>query len=405
MNADTTPTATAHRVVILGAGYAGLTAASRLAREVDADAVSITLVNAVPEFVERPRLHQVASGQDVGTHPLAELLRGTHVQLKLGWARAVDTEARTVTVSTEDSVEDVAYDTLVYALGSTVDNDTVPGIREHAHVLGDVAASGRLRAALPEHGTVVVAGGGMTGIEAAAEFAEQHPGLTVRLVSRGEPGEWLSPAAKRYLDRALSRLGVEVVSGVEIAEIADGRLLGRDASGEVVFPFDVCLWAGGFTVPALAAESGFEVDRAGRVIVDDHLRSVSHPDVYVIGDAAALAGTWGAALAYGCRVAGFMGPYAADAIAAGLAGKDAPAFRFRYIHQNISLGRKDAVVQFVHAGDESPRNAVLRGRVAVWYKDLVLGSAVWLFRNPGPYLPHRRVRPVAQNAGIAAAQS
>lgn len=405
MNASTAPVPQ-HRVVVLGAGYAGLTAATRLAREVDAGTVRVTLVNAVPDFVERPRLHQRASGQDVGIHPLAELLRGTAVELKLGWARAIDTAARTVTVSTEDSVEDLPYDTLVYALGSTADDAAVPGIREHAHVLGDVAGTGRLRAALPETGTVVVAGGGMTGIEAAAELAEQHPGLTVRLVSRGEPGGWLSPAAKRYLDKALARLGVEVVAGVEITGVEDGRLLGRDASGEVAFAFDTCLWAGGFTVPALAAEAGFETDGAGRAIVDDHLRSVSHPDVYVIGDAAALAGTWGAALAYGCRVAGFMGPYAADAIAAGLAGKDAPAFRFRYIHQNISLGRKDALVQFVHAGDESPRNAVLRGRIAVWYKDLVLGSAVWLFRNPGPYLPHRRVRPVAGSAvENAAAQS
>lgn len=51
------------------------------------------------------------------------------------------------------------------------------------------------------------------------------------------------------------------------------------------------------------------------------------------------------------------------------------------------------MIQFVQATDESPRNAVLRGRVAVWYKDIVLKSAIWLFRNPGPYLPHATVVP------------
>jgi len=380
-----------HRVVVLGAGYAGLTAATRLSREVDASAVEITLVNASPDFVERPRLHQVATGQDVAVHPLAPILADRDVSLLVGYAREIDTEAKTVTVSTDDDVTDLPYDTLVYALGSRVDTTTVPGIRSHAHILGDIGSSTALHEALPADGTVVVCGGGLTGIEAACELAESRPDLTVRLVSRGAPGAWLSPGARKHLDAALARLGVQVTSGVTITSIeADHVALADDR-----IPFDACLWAGGFDVPDLAARAGLTVDAKGRAVVDDRLRSVSHPEIHVIGDAAALAGTWGSDLSYGCRVAGFMGPYAADAIAAELAGRTAPAFKFRYIHQCVSLGRKDAVIQFVHAGDESPRNAVLRGRVAVWYKDLVLGSAVWLFSKPGPYLPHRKVRPAS----------
>ncbi|MEV0647427.1 FAD-dependent oxidoreductase [Phytomonospora sp. NPDC050363] len=378
-----------HRVVVLGAGYAGLTAAARLARRVDTALVGVTLVNARDEFVQRPRLHQVATGQELAPLPLTGFLAGTAVDLVIGTAHDIDTTARTVTVDTAEGRREIAYDTLVYALGSRVDTTSVPGIGEHAHVLEPSTAAALAEATT---GTLVVCGGGLTGIEAATEFAESRPGLTVRLVSRGEPGAHLSPAAKEHVDAAFTRLGVDVVSGAAVTEITERALLLDDGT---TVDFDVCVWAGGFTVPELAAEAGLTVDRAGRAIVDDRLRSVSHPGIHVIGDAAALAGTWGDSLAYGCRSGGFQGPYIADALAKAISGGRPEPFTFRHIHQCVSLGRKDAVIQFVHASDESPRNAVLRGRVAVWYKDLVLGSAVFMFGGPGPgpYLPHRRVRP------------
>ncbi|GIG71104.1 NAD(P)/FAD-dependent oxidoreductase [Phytomonospora endophytica] len=380
-----------HRVVVLGAGYAGLTAATRLARRVDTARVSVTLVNARDGFVQRPRLHQAATGQTPPSPALDGLLAGTGVDFVLGWADRIDTGARTVEVATADGCRELGYDTLVYALGSRVDTTTVPGIREHAHVL-DPATTPALAAAVGETGTLVVVGGGLTGIEAATEFAESRPGLTVKLVSRGEPGGWLSAGAKKHIDKAFARLGIEIIAGNAATEITEGTV--RLDDGTTV-DFDACVWAGGFDVPELAAESGLAVDRAGRALVDDRLRSVSHPEIHVIGDAAALAGTWGDALAYGCRVGGFQGPYIADALARLIGGEEPEAFTFRHIHQCVSLGRKDAVIQFVHAGDESARDAVLRGRVAVWYKDLVLNSAMFLFGHPGPYLPHRRIRPAA----------
>ncbi|HEY1180367.1 MAG TPA: FAD-dependent oxidoreductase [Phytomonospora sp.] len=380
-----------HRVVVLGAGYAGLTAAARLARRVDTGRVSVTLVNARDSFVQRPRLHQAATGQRPPSPALADLLAGTGVDVVIGWADRIDTGARAVEVATVEGRRELGYDTLVYALGSRVDTGAVPGIREHAHVL-DPGATPALAAAVGDTGTLVVVGGGLSGIEAAAEFAESRPGLTVTIVSRGEPGGWLSAGARKHIDKAFARLGVEVVAGNAVTEIADGEV--RLADGTAV-AFDACVWAGGFDVPELAAESGLTVDHAGRAIVDDRLRSVSHPEIHVIGDAAALAGTWGDALAYGCRVGGFQGPYIADALARLIGGEEPEAFTFRHIHQCVSLGRRDAVIQFVRAGDESARDAVLRGRVAVWYKDLVLNSAMFLFGHPGPYLPHRKIRPAA----------
>lgn len=384
-------------VVVLGAGYAGLVTAHRLARQVHPHEVRVRLVTAMPTFAERPRLHQVATGGRVPDLDLSALLSGTGAELVVGTVTGIDLDRSEVLLEHER----VSYDMLVYALGSGIDMDAVPGIREHAHALADRDAAARLRAAAAaiaeQHGTLAVCGGGLTGIETAAEFAEAT-GVRVRLVTRGEPGDWLSPPGRRYLRRALDRLGVEVIGGAEIVEVGE-RALALAGGSEV--GFDLCVWAGGFTVPALAAQSGLAVNAHGRVLVDQRLRSTSHPEVYAIGDAAAAAGRWGDSIAYGCRTGGFMGPYAADAIAESLAGRRPRPFRFRYLHQCISLGRRDALVQFVHQRDERPLRFVLTGWLATRYKEATLAGAVWLFRHPGPYLRRRRRSGVAHRTGMA----
>jgi NADH dehydrogenase FAD-containing subunit len=302
--------------------------------------------------VERPRLHQVAAGQRVTGPDLGGLLAGTGAELLLGRATEIDLARRTVLVDAPGPVR-VPYDTLVYALGSTIDLDAVPGVREHCHALSDPEAAVRLRDAArrldARGGTVAVCGGGRTAIEAATELAEAYPRVRVRLVSRERLGGRLCPTARDHLRRACSRLGIEARVG-EVVRVRPRALALADGSAE---PFDACLWAGGFAVPALAREAGLAVTAAGRVVVDGTLRSVSHPEVYAVGDAAA--------------------------------GAPRAPFTFRPLHQCISLGRRDAIIQFVHAGDERPRRQVLTGRAAVWYKELVLAGGLWVIRTPGQY--------------------
>jgi NADH dehydrogenase FAD-containing subunit len=385
-----------YRVVVLGAGYAGLPAARRLAKQVPADVATVTVVSGSASFLERPRLHQAATGQRLRDLPLSPLVGGEDGDgLLVGWVTGIDLAAREVRVRAGREERTVGYDNLVYGLGSTVDVDSVPGIAEHAYTLADEASAARLYDALtglPQGATVAVCGGGLCGIEAATEIAESFPALHVRMVSLTEPGAWLSERAREHVSRAFDRLGVDVLAGTEITKVTDGGLAvadGRDVA------HDICVWAGGFAMPSMARDAGLEVNAQGRVLVDETMRSVSHPEVYAIGDAVAVAGSWGAALAYGCRSGGFTGPYAADAIAARLADKTPSPFTFRYFHECVSLGRKDAVIQFL-AADETPHQFVLTGRAAVQYKDIVLGSARWLFRFSGPYGPRRRFVPTRQ---------
>lgn len=380
-----------HRVVIIGAGYAGLPAAKRLARQVRSDEVTVTLVSASDEFVERPRLHQIAVGQDVGRVRLSRYLEGSGVDLVVASVTGIDLAAHQVWCTDARGAGHAAgFDTLVYALGSNIDLASVPGVAEHCATLVGTSAAVDLHARLTEMAragaTVTVCGGGMTGIEIVTEIAAAFPTVRTRLVSSSTPGSWLSDKGRRYLHQVFTQLGVTVVDRARVELVEPGCLVLADSRH---VPFELCVWAGGFTVPTLARTAGLAVNANDRALVDSTLRSVTHPDVYVIGDAAAAAGSWGQELAMGCRSGGFTGPQVADIIAARLSGREPKPFRFRYFHECISLGRRHGLVQFLHS-DETPKNRILTGHKAIAYKNMTLNGARLLFRHSGPMLARRR---------------
>jgi NADH dehydrogenase FAD-containing subunit len=353
------------RIVVLGAGYSGQMAARLAARAKD---VTVTLVNDRDRFVERVRLHQLASGQDLRERPLSELVAGTGIRLVIDRATSIDVDGKSVVLA---GGEELPYDTLVYALGSRMDLDAVPGAAEHAFTVAVAEEAERLRARLTDGDVVTVVGGGLTGIEAATELAEQRPELKVRLVTGGVLGAALSEKGRKHLRRACARLGIEVRDDVLVAEVrADGIVL----AGSEHLPSDVVVWTTGFTVPALAKDAGLAVDGHGRMIVDDTLRSTSHPDVYGIGDAAAVRKPGGQELRMACATGLPAAQQAVRALLARRDGRDPKPFRFRYVNQCVSLGRRDGLIQFVNADDE-PKEAVLTGRLAAFYKEVIVRSA------------------------------
>ncbi|MFE5483913.1 NAD(P)/FAD-dependent oxidoreductase [Streptomyces sp. NPDC056527] len=365
-----------HNVVVLGAGYTGMFTAIRLAHRTRRTGVKITLVNPSGRFVERLRMHQIAAGQQLAVRRIPELLTGTDVTFLQGAATAIDPEARRITV--DDSMP-LGYDTLVYALGSSTDTSNVPGAEAHAFTLNSPEAAGRFAARTAElaaaGGTVTVCGGGLTGIEAATELAEAHPGLNVTLISTEEPGSMMGDKARAYLHRTLVRLGITLETGVRVAKVlpeavdlADGRILRSDA----------CLWTAGVKVPPLATESGIATDDHGLILTDATLRSVSHPEIHAVGDAAAVRMDFGP-LHGSCQSGLPTAQYTADTIARLVRGKTVKPFRFGYFHQPVSLGRKDAVIQFTKA-DFTPAGMRLTGRSAAWYKELVSGSPLMTYR-------------------------
>ncbi|MFJ9824828.1 NAD(P)/FAD-dependent oxidoreductase [Streptomyces sp. NPDC101160] len=386
-----------HRIVVLGAGYAGAFAAGNLARRLSPDDTEITVVNAAPDFVERMRLHQLAIGQDRASRTLADVFAGTGVRLRLARVTGVDPERGTVAVTGEEGAGEIAYDTLLYALGSSVDHRGVPGVAEHAFDVTGLSSALRLRerlAGLGAGGTVLVVGEGLTGIETATEFAESRPDLSVTLAARGELGAWLSPKARRHLRGTFDRLGITVHEHTGIEAVEPARAIAADGRA---IPADVTVWSAGFAVHPIAAASGLEVAGTGQIVVDRTMRSVSHPDVYAAGDSAYAIGDNGRPLPMSCASAGFTTMQATAAIIARLTGGEVPTTDLKYYGNHISLGRRDAIFQMVDE-DVRAKSWYVGGRTAAVLKAGVLKGSGLSIAHPTFGLPKRRRRLSAAQA-------
>src|SRR5699024_7693267 len=181
------------------------------------------------------------------------------VRLVVDTATRIDPCGRTITLA---KGAPLTYDRLVYAVGSHGRESGVPGATEHAHSVVTLEGAARLRAVLAGRGagTPVAVGGASTGLEVAAELAEQ--GHAVRLLCGGELNPWLHPRGRASVKRHLARLGVDVVDGAgtvvtgvgaDAVTLADGRVL----------PSEVTVWTAGFAVPGLARDSGLATDDVG----------------------------------------------------------------------------------------------------------------------------------------------
>ncbi|MEU3306551.1 NAD(P)/FAD-dependent oxidoreductase [Nocardiopsis sp. NPDC055551] len=389
-----------HRVIVLGAGYAGAAATGYLARHLHPDDVHITVVNAESDFVERMRLHQVAAGRPPRRRGLADMFAGTGVHLKIARVTALAPERRTVTVVGESGTEELEYDTLLYTLGSTIADHGVPGVREHAfHVAGRPAAE-RLRQrldTLEPGGRVLVVGGNLTAVEAATEIAEAHPRLRVALATTGEPVGWSGSQARDHLARAFARFGIEVHEHTTITKVGEGEAIAADGQ---VFETDVTVWAAGFAVHPIAADSGLAVAADGRISVDRRMRSVSHPQIHAAGDSVHAIDDHGRPLPMSCASAGFTRMQATSAIIAELTGTEPAKVPLSYLGNCVSLGSRDAFFQVVD-GRARPKTWALRGWAATRVKSAVLRTVAWSMGHPTFGLPtrRRRIRPVSVDTG------
>ncbi len=333
------------KILILGGGYAGVMAALRLAGKTRRLGTEITLVSGLDHFVERLRLHESAIGGKTRQPLYKELLRGTAVKFTKGWATAVDPEAQTVCVTAGSGEQRLPYDFLIYALGSRVERESVPGVAAHAYVLDafgerSAAALKTQLPRLPAAATVLVAGGGATGIEAACEIKAHFPKLAVQLVSAGAVGDFKGANVQRHMLAALAEQGIALLENGLIeavtergAQLQDGRFL----------PAAITVWCGGFQVPDLAKTAGLLMNGQNQLLVDPFLRSTNYANIYAVGDAAGPVEDPGTPMRMSLFVALVTGALAADNVTAVLRQKKQRPLSFATYGQAIALGPRDAV--------------------------------------------------------------
>ena len=381
----------------------------RLAGKVGRQNVQISLVNESDTFTERLRLHQFATNQVVKWRSLPQMLHQTNVQFIQGRVTSIDPAQHEIVVMDQQQTHQLAYDYLVYALGSVTDRQTVPGVAEYAYTLatsGPLSAAA-LRETLPsvqaKHGHVVVCGGGATGIETAAEVAKAYPDIKVHLVTQGPFGLFLGKAVATSIRRSLTRMGVEINDHTTVAVVRAHSVV-IDQGSEI--PCDLCLWMGGFVAPPLAREAGLEVNERNQIVVDPYLRSISHPEIYAIGDAAHPRETPGAPVRMSAVTATIMGAHGADCLSAALRGKAAKPLSFAYLGQGIALGRHNAI-GFNNYPDDKPSPPYFTGwlgytiregfvRYLAWATQR--GSIVWLGKGRYEHALRRQQAKAKQNA-------
>lgn len=362
------------RVGVIGGGYAGVMAANRLAPH-----ATVTMVNPRATFVERIRLHQLAVGNDDAVTEYSAVM-SADVGLVVEEAIRIDAAARTVELASGGVLD---YDYLVYAVGSTgTVPGSVPGADEFAYPVAEFEQAQRLTARLaevPPWAPIVVVGGGLTGIEAAAEFAEA--GRPVTLVT-DRLGPSLSSGGRRSVAKRLAKLHVTVLEDSLVARVAADHVVlgdGREVASAVT------VWTAGFGVPGLAAASGLSTDEVGRLVTDETLTSVDDARIVGAGDAVSPSG-----LPYrmSCQAALPLGAEAANTVRSRIAGEEPAAIDHGMSAQCISLGREAGTFQ-VNNVDDTPKRLYIGGRAGAIVKEQVCRWTIKWMRDeadkPGSY--------------------
>jgi NADH dehydrogenase len=350
------------RLVIVGAGFAGMYAALSAARLRDIRGVSpeeieIALVAPEPTLVVRPRLYEPKP--ETLTAPLMDVLKAIDVVYVQGSAEAVDTRSRTVEIVTaKGTKKNLSYDRLVVATGSRLFRPNIPGLAEYGFSvdsLDDAIALDRHlhgltnRPAVNGRDTVVVAGGGFTGIEAATEMPARLRAILgkdamprVIVVERNNAiAPDMGAGPRPVIEDALKKLGVETRLGVGVAALDKSGVTLSD--GERI-ETETVIWAAGIRAAPLTAQIPAERDKFGRLLVDRDLRVLGVADVFATGDAArAACDDLGNYALMSCQHATRMGAFAGNNAAAELLGVPPKPYHQKAYVTCLDLGEAGAL--------------------------------------------------------------
>lgn len=360
-----------HQVVIVGAGFAGLTAAQRLGKA----GVDVVLIDQNNYHQFQPLLYQVATAQisaSTVARPLRAIVRRLrkHVIVRTARVSAIDPGTHTVT-----TVDGISYRgrILVIAAGAEPNFFDTPGAREHAYPLYSVDNATALASAMlgvldrastagdggpgEKRFRVAVVGSGPTGVETAGAIAENikyvipryfspefaYTSCAVHLIDMVDTV--LAPfslQSQHYALRQLRSFGVQLHLGSAVASVSENNVTLADGT---TIDVDIVVWAGGLKGSTLISESGLATGRGGRVDVSSYLTAHDAPGVYVLGDAANIVDAKGRHLPQLGSVAQQSGKSAADNILAEFSGQSRHPFKYFDKGTMAMIGRGKAVAE------------------------------------------------------------
>jgi NADH dehydrogenase len=349
------------KVVILGAGFGGLTAAKALDSIAD-----VTLVDRHNFQTFLPLLYQVSTAglaADHIAHPIRGALRKTNIKFRMGSPLTIDHKNKSVKL---DSSEVLDFDYLVIAMGSATNDFGVKGVAEHALGMKSVSEALEIRSSIlrrfedlcrfedDTNFSITVVGGGPTGVEMAGAIAELKKGplksdyakaaanISVNLVEAGPrllPS--FSPLLSNRTKRDLEKLGVNVLLNTSVSEVKPRMILLGDKSN---LPSEVTIWAAGVTGEPVMKKLNLPIV-GGRIEIEPTLQVANYPHIFAIGDIAGAKGSDGRFLPMVAPVAMQQGRYLKTQISNLLANKPLSPFKYRDKGSMATIGRHKAVVE------------------------------------------------------------
>lgn len=376
------------RILVIGAGFGGMWSALAAKRLIDLNnaGIEVTVVAPEPRLVLRPRLYEADSASM--TSSLTELFSVTGVRFIKGIVNTIDTAQQKVEIlDASGTLSTLSYSRLILAAGSRLVRPDIPGLQEHSFSIDQLEEA----AAFEKHlqglsllppttarNTVLVVGGGFTGIEIAAELPSRLRSILgkdveVRVViveRNSEIGPDLGPGPRPVITQALNELGVEMKLGAAVASIQSSGVV--TTSGETIEALTV-IWTGGMEANALNRQISGEKDRLGRLHVDRDLRVPSNEAIFATGDAAfAETDEHGHHALMSCQHALRLGRSAGHNAAADLLKIEALPYTQPVYGTCLDLGPWGAVVC-----DGWERKVMISGSQAKQIKQWVNGSLIY----------------------------
>lgn len=350
-------------IVILGAGYGGVLTALTARKYLTEKDAKITIVNKYPTHQIITELHRLAAGnvseQRIAL-PLKKLFKGKNVDIIVSEVESFSAEKKNVKLSNGDTL---TYDILVVALGSVTGYFGIPGLAENSLILKSVEDANHIRQHIkarlqayaetkdPADATILIGGGGLTGVELVGELADELPAWIKKYGIRPdevklllvEAGPKILPVLPDELievaQKSLEARGVEFLIGLPVVGVEGNVVSLKDGTTITTNTF---VWTGGVAGNPVLEDSGLELSR-GRATVNEYLQSTSHEDVFVVGDSAVAFNEDGRPYAPTAQNAWQMGELVGYNVFAYLNGKHMETFNPTDSGTLASLGRKYAV--------------------------------------------------------------
>ncbi|MBK7380025.1 MAG: NAD(P)/FAD-dependent oxidoreductase [Ignavibacteriales bacterium] len=353
-------------IVIIGAGYGGLTAALRLERLLKKHPFfKVHLIDRNPYHTIKTQLHEAAVRKAEVSIPLYKILKNRNIRFHLGEVKNIDVENKTVQINNGL----LGYQFLIIAIGSKVNYYNIPGMAEHSFALQTlndadkiyehisnvcaISASEKDENIRKENLRFIIGGGGLSGVEFAGELADHTfkcltnfnidtsnvEIIMIEAASRLVP--FMDEEFSEKIKRRLNDKGIKVLLNSKITKRTEDEVFLEN--GEVIKTKNF-IWTGGIRVSDLLKHGGLKTGSAGRVIVNEHLQAEGNKYIYAIGDSAnAINPVTGKPVPAAAQFALQQGRLAAENIYAEIFGKLKKSYYPKVLGEVVSLGKHLAI--------------------------------------------------------------